>query len=501
MELTKQQLLYRKQTADALFHINESGDSIIPDSLSDAQRIIDAYPIFMIREKQPRQDAFSIKLNILINVLYLAEDGNSICSVSIPLGVTVSDTVSGITPTSELMCMFSDCLAQARLLNSRKISVTASCQMRLNSYDSVRELLTTDVAGDNSDSCECLWHEFDSVETTCAITRNFSVSDEISFPISADRCGTLLRTKATISANEIKVVNNKVVMKGEVKLDALMSTTDNKIEPVSTSVPFTQISDVSDVSDRSQPNVQFTLRNMEIEPLGDSSQNNGCRYLISMGICADIIQTDTVKRKVLSDIYSTSDNLSCERKDYSYSTSQLGNEITVSVNEVMELGTNVSNVITADIAVCDTVELNDDETSIPVTCTVMYTDDSLQPQSASRRLYGKISEQGSGNYRIIWTQPRVQIGSDGSLPITFELRLVPITHKSVTVSQIDEVKIDGKLPEVSDNGVLLRRIRKNDTLWDIGKEYRVPIETIREINKTQDLPSDRTMLVIPVGRV
>ncbi len=498
MELTKQQLLHYKQTADSVFQINESGDSIIPDSLTDAQRIIDAYPIFMIREKQARQDAMSIKMNISVNVLYLSEDGSTVNSVTIPLTATVSDTLAGITPTSELMCKFSDCNAQARLINSRKISVTATCQMRLKAYDSARELLTSEISGEGSNDCQCLWNEFQSVETQTAVSRNFSVNDEITLATSDNCCG-LLRAKASISPNEVKVVNSKVVMKGEIKLDALMNMSDGKLETVSATVPFTQISDVSNASESAKTNVEFSLRSMEIEPIIDSSQNG--RYLVSMGICADILQSETVNRKVLSDIYSVKENLSVETSDFSYIAPVNNNDISVPVNESFELGTVMTNLIDADIIYSDVIETLDDmETVIPVMCNLLYSDETGQPQATARRIYVKTDEPVSGKYNVESTQPKVLNGTDGSVSVMFKMMLKPASDSTSVITQIDDIKSDGELPMPTESGIMLLRIRPTDTLWDIGKRYRVPLDTIKRANETEGLPKDRTMLIIPIGR-
>ncbi len=498
MELTKQQLLHYKQTADSVFHINESGDSIIPDSLADAQRIIDAYPIFMIREKQARQDAMSVKMNISVNVLYLSEDETTVNSVTIPLSATVSDTLAGITPTSELMCKFSDCIAQARLINSRKISVTATCQMRLKAYDSVRDLLTSEISGEGSNDCQCLWNEFQSVETVSAVSRNFSVNDEIALPIPNNSRG-LLRAKAGISPNEVKVVNNKVVMKGEIKIDALMNMSDGKPVTVSSTMPFTQISDVSNASESAKTDVEFSLRSMEIEPIMDSTQSD--RYLVSVGICADILQSETVNRKVLSDIYSVKENLIVETSDFTYVAPVNNSDISVQVNESFELGTVITNLIDADVIYSDVVEaLDDAETVIPVMFTLLYLDESGQPQSTARRIYVKTDEPKNGKYSVESTLPKVLNGTDGSVSVMFKMMLKPASDRISSVTQIDDVKSDGELPMPTESGIMLLRIRPTDTLWNIGKKYRVPLDTIKLVNETQELPNDRTMLIIPIGR-
>ena len=502
MELIKQQLLYRKKTVETILQAEESIDSIIPDTLSDVERILDVSALVMVREKQPRQDALSIRLHAVVTVLYLPENDNTVSSVQIPMTFSIVDTVENITPASELLCIVSDSHAQARMINPRKLSVQLSAAVKVSSYDNVRELITTGVSGDGSADCETLSVFVDSLETTTAVSKTFQVSDEVTYPLPAEQTERILDYRAEPLLLEIKSVNHKVAVKGEICVSSLALTSEHKLSQVSFSVPFTQIMDVNGATETSQPQVRLSLKNFDVVPTNDVS-NESHMFVVTAGLYADILITETVKREILMDLYSTKELLSVSSELYHYAAVCEGGNVVHSVRETIELGSSAIELAKVSLSMpCDLIVPSDeDEWMIPVVLDLIFADENGSYQAASRRIYAKPGAIRAGCYRLTHSPVVAQVGSDATVSVSFDFTISPNADVIRTIDQIADVTECGKLEPKDDSSVLIRRIEVGDTFWDIAKKYHVAGVLLKEVNRIQqDLLPVGSMLVIPMFR-
>jgi len=500
MELVKQQLFYRKKTAETILLLDESTDSIIPDTLPDAERILDVSALAMIRDKQPRQDALSVKVNAVVTVLYLPEHGDGICSVQIPMPCTVADTADAITPTSELMCTVLTCDAQARMLNPRKISVHISASIKCISYDNVRDMITNDVSDTGSAWCERKKETITCEETVSAITRSFSVSEEVS--LTGKNIEELLKYQAKAIPLEVKTVTNKVAIKGELQINALCILDTKKTDHLTMSVPFTQIMDVGGIQESAKPKVSLSLRSFDLSKTQESTDENAV-YIISAGVCADVLLTDTMQYEILTDLYSTKELLSLKTEPYHYLKTRTGENKTYSIRETISVEDSAIEIVDVNLSAPIEVFVQsfEEDVQIPVLCRLIFLDENNVYQSATRKIFVPAENLQCGTYVVSLQQTSVQIGVDSSVVLQGELVLVPCGNMDCSVEQIVQADSLEPIADREACSVLLRRVEPSDSLWKLGKRYHIPSAAIKTANCMADdqLPVG-SMLMIPMSR-
>jgi len=500
MELIKQQIAFRKKTVESSLHTDETTDSIIPDTLADIERILDVSPLVMIRDKQPHQDSLSVKINAIVTVLYIPESGEGVASVQIPMNFILTDNVSEITPSSDLMCSISESIAHAQIINPRKISVTLSVDLKIIAFDNAHDEIILGVTGEESEFSECKKNSIDCINTVASITRNFTVSEEIKFPLSTDKLLQILRYNIDLQVSETKVMLNRILIKGFVNISSLAENKDHSLETTNFAIPFSQIMDINNISDAMTSQVNLSLRSFDAVPTTNTGNEN-TNLIVTIGICADIIISDVDKYEILEDIYSTKNQLDVKYKTYNYISVNENKSKCISYSEIIELGVSPSDITEAVCSIPSSILVNqyDDVTMLPIICRLIFLDENGSYQSASRKFFIKANELEKGSYNVFVSTPVTRIGTE-SINISGDITLLSTGSSMQNVVQVNEINEKDAFEKSKNMSILIRRIEIEDSLWNLAKKHHVSVNEIKTANKMDcDTLTKGTMILIPIS--
>ncbi len=480
----------------------ETLEAIVPDAYPDILRVIDCGGQVMLTGKNIHDAEVTVTGTVRAWLLYQPEDGQSVRHMEL----TVPFTARTTAPGADSSCR---CVAQPRLrgmdiraLNPRKILVRADLALALELYAASQTSVCSGIESLPEDGIQHRTQE-QSIYTTPAVQeKEFSIYDEIRLAVNGDQPPRLLCAQACPICTESRIIGNKFVFKGEVRLQ-LRLLCDGQICSQNTSVSFSQIMEVSDVGEGADAQVELCMTGLELSPSGDDAR----ALTVSMDILAQSVIREQLRVQVLEDAYSTEYPLQLQRENWEPEQLTERTTRTQNLREVLEVIDGVNAVIDAQAEFIGVEVRRRDSAFEPegqVRVRVLYLDEEEQLRCVSRVLNTSVRLEAPAGTHCrcrcispgdIYATPAAG-GIEVRLSIPFNLMLttkasVPV----ITQVQPGQLSTDRACPRPS---VVLRSAVPGETLWDIAKAYSTTCEQIRKANAldTNELPLGQ-MLLIP----
>ena len=157
----------------------------------------------------------------------------------------------------------------------------------------------------------------------------------------------IIRCNAIALAQDIKVIQNKCLIKGELAVKTLYcaDTNENELETIEHTMPISQIVEVDGIDEDCGSDIRLEVMGLEVTPKSDSS---GELRLLDMNVrvCACVRAYREVEVPVVTDAYSTQYELTVEQKGVDLDQLiEIFNETSLCKNTVSLSGTSVTKVL------------------------------------------------------------------------------------------------------------------------------------------------------------
>ena len=190
----------------------QTAELIVPDSLPDAERVIDAAGTVLIRSEDCASDSATVAGNVQANVLIVTEDGQmQQLQAQIPFSFRKE------YPSQEDCSLSAQCTLRgidARMLNSRKILLRVNICCTLCVYAEKKQVFY-----DVEEPSEKLQLKRVTLPMQLGATfaaKSFTLNEELELPEGATPLDRLLRCTYATEVEDEKVVGSKAVFKGDI---------------------------------------------------------------------------------------------------------------------------------------------------------------------------------------------------------------------------------------------------------------------------------------------
>ena len=477
----------------------QTADVIIPDSYPDAERVVDAFGTLLIRSEECTAGSASVAGVVQAGVLFVGEQGQVQCvQAQIPFSVRREFPQEQENCTLQCRCVLRS--VDARALNSRKLLVRVGISCTLCVYAPQSHLCY-----DITEPAENL--QLRRVELPLQMPlglgeKSFGLNEELELPNGKPAVSRLLKCLYRTQMLEQRVVGTKAVFKGELTVHALYESADETLHSHEWSVPFSQYAELERELDDCELQTLLCLTSAETEPDG---QLDSRRLLTSVNLLAQCVASGTQKLRLIVDAFCTDAVLSPQFDEWKVSgvlDRQLLRETAVT-----ECDEPAGSVVDAWLYPDDaTKQRTGEQTEIeqPLNCNVLYYDPdgalhskTLRP---SVRLAVPLAENASCAVTEITGRELYCAAGSGGISLRVP---VGVTVESSAVHPLRAV-CGGEIAPLQQSpgerpSLLLRRTEGETELWDIAKDCRTSVRSIREAN---DLPGDtvpeHTLLLIPM---
>ena len=497
MEIKKEKLSWIENVAKKSTQIDADLDVIVPDSKPDIKKILQIDANTDVTTCEIQNDRVLLCGNVYFNIVYLPEETDVLQSIRVTVPFTDIVAINGVSP--EMDCMFeADILSvNYKILNGRKFSVKSVVEAALN----IRSTASVELVSGISD-CD-IQVQNDDVELLkqCArCNKNIEINEKIVVPDTEPAINEVLNISTKVNEYTIKLINNKAIIKGDIKLSCTyVEAVNHKITGINSVVPFTEIIDIEGISAEDVCNARIESKICEYNCAETTDGEIRCIETKS-SLCVDISALRDNKCAIVSDCYAVNKDLELvtsevriPRKvnDISYNDT-LKTSLNVGENE--PLIDRVYDVFSK--AYVENVSVKDKKIILNgvIDNYVLYvTKDEDTPIYCLKNEMEFMQEfdcnecsDPEGDFMTEILNTSYALGADDKVNLRVNLRIGGVIYDLKKVNVITDIKIAEFKSAPETASITVYFVQDNESLWDIAKRYLTTVDAIVNVNEISD---------------
>lgn len=473
-------------------------DIIVPDVKPDVLKVLNVSGTAAITHKSVQTDKVHIQGIIRLDILYIP-DGNVLggvkaisCTQDFSQVVDTPGSKPGMNLVAEAECEIPEC----SLVNSRKLSICTKTGLNIKVTDSIDTELATAVESD--EPVQVNTEHMHLCHSGCDADRDITIHEHLEVPSGKPAMGEILRFSVKPVPKELRLLDNKAIVKGELKTVTLFCSDDEEstLQCMEHSIPFTEILEIDGISENMTGEADYGIKNIITEITCDSDGDK--RILsaeITLSVC--IRASGTMECDVICDAYGLKKELVIEKSDCSTelllgtAQTQLTGKENIAVPDYLPEIYQVCDCTGVPTVESISAEKNAVTVSGYITCNILYMSQEREaPLSGFSHILPfthTFEIQGLCESSICDVKAETEHLSytiSGAKDI--ELRYIvvlsikasnPCTRQLISAISTDENAETPCFPSMT-----VYFVRSNDTLWDIAKRYRTSPEAILAVN-------------------
>ena len=486
----------------------ETLETIVPDYCPDIARIIDASGCLFLRKYELADGKVSISGSIKMTLLYMAEEGIRSLDYTIPLDYKLEGRLS---EASEILTEGTLDSCEVRLLNPRKFFSRVSVSLCAVPYTSAAVTACDGVAEKEKYKIEtlCETHEVSLIQAIRE--KDFVFSEEVVLSSVKEPIRDILRTKSKLRVTECRSVGSKLILKGIAYLDMLYLTQDSALAQLSSELPFSQIIDGLDDKDGELSCEAFLrLTGCEAHIGSENAPDDAHTISLKLMVSAFVLLRKTQQLRCIADLYSTAYDLVAKSEQIELSPSP---EVFVrmqTVREQIDTGVAVRSILCAEVSFGSAALTQSNAGSTlraGALIKVLYLDESGSPLLAERRVEVTLdtdifAAQGAlvrctcvGDISAGISASGIEVRFPAEFTVTSQT--APHYPCLTALSAEERKEPDSEMPSL-----VLRMLKRGESLWSLAKQYRTTVEDILKANELTEEAAAAVgqMLLIPRKR-
>lgn len=284
-------------------------DILLPDYCKDITRILKCNATSKISRISQNANTVDIDGVVLINIYYLCID-NKINSYSTRVMFSKTLTLNSDNPQLSVRVSSQIQYLNCRAVNSRRLDIRGAVTL-LTCVTSQDE---KSIVNDCTENVQLLKHNVTSLCQVGDFSHSFNVREEIP---SQTQITSILRTHATANQTEIKIINNKLIIKGQMSVHLTTKNDNDEIQHSSYTIPISQIADVEGVSEESICCVDFDVVSLDVNV---KNTENGQILEFDAKILLTVNAKNTCDVTVCDDCYGTECEVKAKKENVTIST-------------------------------------------------------------------------------------------------------------------------------------------------------------------------------------
>lgn len=479
-------------------------DVIVPDSKPDILKILQLSARPRISNREMKNGRITVTGTVSFNIIYLADDEEK--SIK---SITSSCEFSNVIRDDSIgdnMLSFVDvdvCDLNCSVINCRKITLHTSLCMAVKIYSCFELNLISDIEG------ACTKTRKLSSSVICAHAEDHSLLTD-SFSLSPGKLPVceILKSDAAISEREIKIIDDKAIIKGNLRITVLYKT-ESGLEYAQSEIPFAHILQADGI--REDMDYDYCVKVLDIN--ADATENTDgqmCIIDFSADLFFRVIARGTYSVNCVTDAFLPHGNLECGQATVSVDSMESNLQRSIDVREKITLPENFPDISSVYQVVLHPVTENcsvDGEMLRVSGYTEVYilylSNDSESPVYSYKTNIDFSSSFESPGCMITPVSDSVlrslsyTINSEKCVEvratIDVSVQCIKTTETETVYSAEQKEYIPVKRPSI-----IVSCMGNNRSLWDIAKEYSVSPQSILAANAFEsenDLTSHMALII------
>lgn len=498
MELAIKELpidFYRQKNSETLYQ-EQTAEIMIPESLPEIRRIVDAFGNVVLQEKRMEGGEVRLSGGVQAGVVYVPEGDEDVQSMDawLPFSFRKSTDVQDGCLIVRTWLKSID----ARMVNSRKAIVRANIGVEL--WQLAPEQVQLASVIDAPKALQMLQNSYPVLLPVACGEQEFRVQDELTLPDTGPAIERILKWEITPTVEESRMIGNKAVFQGDVVVQALFLGTDGSVNTYIGQLPYSQYVELPGEWPDGSVVVFPTVTNAQIETDGQMESRT---LLVDLNLLAQVCVFDQIVFALNEDAYAVGAALAPTWQQINLQP--ILDAQTIRENAELQASCKARRVVQTSVCVDQPVlRRNQDQVTAVAALSgnLLYLDSDGQLQNKALRGECACSTQMGENCRCrphcrMEGAPELSIGAESvriRLPLQFELQVVQDAQwQNLAGGEITDTEADTKRPSV------IVRPWRGGELWPLAKELGTTVAEIESANHiTGTQAPENEVLLIPM---
>lgn len=513
MELLKRNIHMDRVRTRAVTQFTLEDDLNLPESKPDVNALNLEKGELVVEEIKPATDAVTVRGYLNYVVLYHTLDGGSgLVALEGKLPFEEKINLQGVSGQDSVVI---DAVVEditASMINSRKLNMQALVTMTAK----VEELYDEEVPVELQGEGQVEYRKCPMNLAQIAICKNdiFRLKEEVTLPSNYPNIFQILWSDVTLGDVDFKVQEEKLVITGDVHLFVLYEGEGEERAPrtFETVLPFSGVLECYGCREGMLPDISYKIGQQElaVRPDFDGEERNIGLEMV-LDICMRIYEEERLD--VISDIYGVTKEIAAAthttnlRKLLSRVTgkTKVTDRVRVKSGSVMQLIHSEGAVVLEQKSIVENGILLQGSIQLKI----MYiTGEDENPYGCTRAMIPykymlevpDIASEDLGDVRAEIEQLQVTMLDGEEMDVKAVLRFSTVVFKQISmevISQVDVSELDtNRMRDLP--GMAIYMVKSGDNLWNIGKKYYVPVDTLRRLNELEsdELQVGQKLLIV-----
>lgn len=509
MEVIKQCVNLGKTVFDGQIKAGCNGSIIVPDIKPDIIKVLQVDADTFLCEKTVENGKVTLSGKVNVTVLYIPEDEEScVCAIK---GCFEFCEVIKKPEFDQGMQILAVCDAEKvsyKLINSRKIGVEATITINVQVIEESSFEVVQNIDGDDA---QCRYECINVTSPGVYKEHCFGIEESFSISGAKPQIKEILKGNVMILDKEYKALADRVIVKGNGMLSCLYLGENSEIEHFQKEMPFTEVVDMLGVYEDADCDISFEVGELKLdcEKNGDGESVVSVGYDVTCAIKTEQEQSVTA----VSDCYFPDAEEVLEYIDVCADEIVARPKFSTVIKEMIKTDDKMPEISGIYSAVAkpyiDSVKLQGNKICVSgkIIVYVLYTTDSIQVPVCSLNeeipfSYAIDCDGLTEDANILLKSECEHISSVICSNNTVEVRCGILIQGRVAKKKNVRMIADAKKGEVicKECGILIYFAKSGDSVWDVGKKYRVPQKCICDSMQGKDEICEGMKLIIPVSK-
>jgi hypothetical protein len=489
--------------------VEESGDAVVPDSLPDIIRIVETAADIEIANKELRGGRVYVDGAIKGSALYVPETGTGLCkiSLSIPFSHVFDVSEAILNESAPVIRVNAELIsAAARELNPRKITAKAVARLNCRLYTYSDLILYGDIENKQRFGIECKQNKVAASVISGLGEKQIAISDTAELGDIRIEEAEILKYEIIPRTIDTKHIPNKIILKGDLLVRALLSTPSNRrpVTPCETVIPFSGVVECYGITEDSQAEISYFLSDTDLQITEEPGTN---RPLVAVKANLNIYAQSITETAVsfIEDVYSTSHELEFKKSELRLTPVKTKSAVRVSSKELIPTGVVIKSVYTCQMA-AESASIQINERSAEAACEVkvkaifeaedggVYSVEKKIPVSAEID-----SPEGLVVSSAFVSDESYHISGSEDIEVRFTTEFKFSPDEDRKYAQVSYITVGEALAGKGESpSVTLCYCTGNESFWELGKRLKASVSDILGANGLSgDYPPAGKLLLVP----
>ena len=495
VKLSSETLTVWEEVCDLQKNHTVSAESVVPDSMPDIARIMDADATLYLRSCTAQNGEALLSGEIQGYIFYIGEGETGVRRLEIKIPFEWAEEAELLEANDRLLVSSAVLVAEARAVHARKASLNLEGQVLLRAYRKAEKEITT---GAEEEGIELLRREAEVRYNADISDKSFVVSEELALPSASPVLDKLLSFHVEALTGEQKQVGGKMILQGEVTAEILYTAAEAE-EPVVERfrVPFSQILDIP-FGWEGSAQIELMAENAYIEPV-PGAYGSGTVHLEAHLRARSVFQA-SAKIGYLSDAYCVKNKTKVEQSSLSFPGIARTGQLRDIVRVNLEPNDSPAEILCA-YARTGMPSAAGDSVRLPADFHVYYRTERGTLSAIRKREDLILKATGLQSSEVVPDRAELEeiyaVVTGEGIELRAGAEVTCSVPEKSEVCLLTALTVEEEMSEADERPSLTVIRSAGEELWDVAKRYGSTISLIRQANPELSIGD---LMLIPRAR-